>query len=138
MPNARRSIRFVRRSGPYVVLPAAALLLALLPVAGGAQTCDIQPTQAQMVQANFQRIAKEGDFASALDYAERARRGLDQLGAQARRCGCESAQAGFEAAAKEMRAARLAESRKALRDLVERVSKQFDAAMAEQRKCGAP
>jgi len=131
MHNACRFIR-------CCLLPCVALLSSLLPVEAGAQTCDIQPTQAQMVQANFQRIAKEGDFASALDYAERARRGLDQLGAQARRCGCEAAQAGFEAAAKEMRNARVAESRKALRELVERVSQQFDGAMAEQRKCGAP
>lgn len=138
-PDCRHTcLPFLAHAGKGFRLPVLALLIALLPAAAVGQTCDIQPTQAQMVQANFQRIAKEGDFASAQDYAERARRGLDQLGAQARRCGCDAAQAGFEAAAKAMRAARLAESRKALRDVAERVAKQFDDAMAEQRKCGAP
>ncbi|MBL8493846.1 MAG: hypothetical protein KAX84_08780 [Burkholderiales bacterium] len=126
-----------RRAGRrYRSFALAAFLTSLLPAIAVAQTCDIQPTQAQMVQANFQRIAKEGDFASAQDYAERARRGLDQLGAQARRCGCESAQAGFEDAAREMRQARLAESRAALRQVAERAAARFEAAMALQRACG--
>lgn len=119
------------------MLRVLALLLSLSPSLAAAQSCDEQPTQAQMVEANYQRIAKEGDFASAQDFAERARRGLDQLAAQARRCGCEAAQQGFEAAAKEMRRARTAESRKALREIAVRSASLFDGAMREQRRCAA-
>lgn len=111
-----------------------AAFCAVMPYAL-AQGCDSNPTQAPMVQANFQRVAKEGDFASALDYAERAQRGLDQLAAQARRCECTTAQTGFEAAAREMRRAKVAESRKVVRDITAKASALFDAAMAEQRKC---
>jgi Xaa-Pro aminopeptidase len=136
-PDCRHTcLPFLAHAGKGFRLPVLALLIALLPAAAVGQTCDIQPTQAQMVQANFQRIAKEGDFASAQDYAERARRGLDQLGAQARRCGCESAQTGFEDAAREMRKTRLAESRAALRQVAERASAAFEAAMVLQRVCG--
>lgn len=110
-----------------------ALLAAVLPAR--AQTCDSQPTQAQMVRANFQRVAKEGDFASTQDYAERAQRGLEQLAAQARRCGCAAAQSGFEEAAREMQRAKVAQSRKAVREVADRAATLFDAAMVEQKKC---
>lgn len=118
------------------VLLGAALSAAALPA--NAQICDSKPTQAQMVQTNFQRVAKEGDFASTLDYAERAQRGLEQLAAQARRCECVAAQTGFAAAANEMRRAKIAESRKAVREVAARAAALFDAAMVEQRRCASP
>lgn len=114
-------------------LLCAALSASALPAR--ALACDSKPTQAQMVQANFQRVAKEGDFASALDYAERAGRGLEQLAALARRCDCVAARSGFEAAASELRRAKVAESRKAVREVAERAAALFDAAMLELRKC---
>lgn len=110
-----------------------ALFAAGLPAR--AQSCEIRPVQAQMVQANFQRLAKEGDFASTLDYAERAQRGLEQLAAQARRCACEAAQHGFDEAAGEMRRAKVADSRVAVREVAARAAARFDAAMVEQRRC---
>lgn len=88
-----------------------------------------------MVQANFQRVAKEGDFASSLDYAERAQRGLDQLAAQARRCECAAAQIGFEAASREIRRAKFADSRKAVREIAAKANLLFDEAIVEQRRC---
>lgn len=117
--------------------PGLLLGLAVFGVMPNAfsQSCDGQPTQAQMVQANFQRVAKEGDLASALDYAERAQRGLDQLAAHARRCECAAAQADFEAASREMRRAKLAQSRTAVRDVAAKTTVLFDAAMAELRRC---
>lgn len=115
------------------VLLVIGLAVATLPAR--AETCDAQPAQAQLVQANFQRVAKEGDFASTQDYAERAQRGLAQLAAQARRCGCDAAQAAFDAAAVEMRLAKVAESRKAVREIADRATAMFDAGMVEQRKC---
>lgn len=122
----------------YCVVTAGALLglalsTAALPARG--QSCESRPNQAQMVQANFQRVAKEGDLVSALDYAERAQRGLEQLAAQARRCGCEAAQRRFEEAAGEMRRAKAAESRMVVREVATRAAATFDSAMAEQRKC---
>ena len=123
----------MRKMRAASLLLGIALFAAVLPAR--AQTCDSQPTQAQMVRANFQRVAKEGDFAFTQDYAERAQRGLEQLAALARRCGCEAAQSGFEAAAGEMRRARVAESRKAVREVASRAETLFDAAMVEQKKC---
>jgi hypothetical protein len=117
-------------------LVACALFAAAWPAF--AQSCESRPVQAQMVQLNFQRIAKEGDFASTLDYAERAQRGLEQLAAQARRCACEAAQHGFDEAAGEMRRARVADSRMAVREIAARAAARFDAAMADQRKCAGP
>lgn len=122
----------------YCILRAGALLgLALSTAAlpARAQSCEGRSNQAQMVQANFQRVAKEGDLVSALDYAERAQRGLEQLAAQARRCGCEAAQRRFEEAAGEMRRAKAAESRMVVREVATRAAATFDSAMAEQRKC---
>jgi len=110
-----------------------ALLAAASPAR--AQTCESPPTQAQLVQGNFQRVATEGDFVTARDYAERTWRGLDQLVAQARRCGCMAAQAGFEAAASEMRRTKATDSRVALRAVADKAFALFDGAMAEQRKC---
>ena len=136
MPRVGSATPGSSRTQVQCVLLGLALFAFVLPA--DAQTCDSQPTQAQMVRANFQRVAKEGDFASAQDYAERAQRGLDQLAAQARRCECGAAQIGFETAAREIRRAKLAESRKALREIVERATPLFDAAMVEQRKCAAP
>lgn len=109
------------------------LLAAALPVRG--QSCESPPTQAHLVQGNFQRVAKEGDFVTARDYAERTWRGLDQLAAQARRCGCLAAQSGFEEAAIEMRRTKAAETRKDLRAVADKSLALFDSAMAEQRKC---
>jgi hypothetical protein len=120
------------------VLAIGALLgfaLSAVALPARAQSCDSRPVQAQMVQANFQRLAKEGDFASTLDYAERAQRGLEQLAAQARRCACEAAQYGFDEAAGEMRRAKVADSRMAVREVAARAAARFDVAMAEQRKC---
>ncbi len=117
-------------------LVGCALFAAALPAF--AQSCESRPVQAQMVQLNFQRVAKEGDFASALDYAERAQRGLEQLAAQARRCACEAAQHGFDEAAGEIRRAKAADSRTAVREVAARAAARFDAAMIEQRKCTGP
>lgn len=133
-------VRRERRSGDSYFLHWGAIWLLLSTALIGAapaaaQSCDARPSQGPFVQANFQRIAKEGDLASAQDFADRARRGLDQLATEARRCGCEAAQTSFEAAAAQMRLARSAESRKALREVTDRAAAQFDAAMAEQRKC---
>ena len=108
-------------------------LAAALPA--GAQTCESPPTQAHLVQGNFQRVAKEGDFVTARDYAERTWRGLDQLAAQARRCGCAAAQSGFEAAASEMRLTKATDTRKDLRAVADKAFALFEGAMAEQRKC---
>jgi ATP/maltotriose-dependent transcriptional regulator MalT len=123
---------FLRQSATWLLLCTALAARA----EAAAQGCDARPQQSQFVQANFQRIAIEGDLASAQDFADRARRGLDQLASEARRCGCEAAQTRFEAAAAQMRLARSAESRKALREVTQQAVTQFDAAMAEQRKCG--
>lgn len=123
---------FLRQSVAWLLLSTA--LAAGTEAA--AQGCDARPPQSQFVQANFQRIAIEGDIATAQDFADRARRGLDQLASEARRCGCEAAQTNFEEAAARMRLARSAESRKNLREVTQQAVTQFDAAMAEQRKCG--
>lgn len=126
----------VRPAGmPRCSLQGLVLSLVLVGNPVWSQVCDVQPSQASMVLANFQRVLKEGDFASAQDYAERSQRGLDQLANQARRCGCEPARTGFESAAAEMRTARFADSRKALHAVVERATVTFDRAMAEQRRC---
>lgn len=113
-----------------------ALFTATLPAR--AQSCESRPNQAQMVQANFQRVAKEGDLVSAQDYAERTQRGLEQLAAQARRCGCDAAQRRFEEAAGEMRRAKASDSRKAMSEVATHAAATFDSGMAEQRKCAGP
>ena len=130
-PAKSTTLHFMRRRIAGVTLGIA--LAAALPA--GAQTCESPPTQAHLVQGNFQRVAKEGDFVTARDYAERTWRGLDQLAAQARRCGCAAAQGGFEAAASEMRLTKATDTRKDLRAVADKAFALFEGAMAEQRKC---
>ncbi|MGB7990898.1 MAG: hypothetical protein WCF44_15980 [Candidatus Methylophosphatis roskildensis] len=130
-PAKSTTLLFFRRRIAGVTLGIA--LAAALPA--GAQTCESPPTQAHLVQGNFQRVAKEGDFVTARDYAERTWRGLDQLAAQARRCGCAAAQSGFEAAASEMRLTKGTDTRKDLRAVADKAFALFEGAMAEQRKC---
>jgi hypothetical protein len=103
-----------------------------------AQRCDARPPQSQFAREDLRRAVSEGDLATAQDYADRARRGLDQLAGVATRCGCAVAQAKFEATSAQVRHARDAESRRELRDVITAAVPMFDDAMMELRNCAKP
>ena len=103
-----------------------------------AQRCDARPPQSQFAREDLRRAVTEGDLATAQDYADRARRGLDQLAGVATRCGCAVAQAKFEATSAQVRHARDAESRRELRDVITAAVPMFDDAMMELRNCAKP
>jgi hypothetical protein len=103
-----------------------------------AQRCDPRPPQSQFAREDLRRAATEGDLATAQDFADRARRGLDQLAGVATRCACAPAQAKFEAASAQVRHARDAESRRELRDVITGAVPMFDGAMLELRNCAKP
>jgi len=103
-----------------------------------AQRCDARPPQSQFAREDLRRAVTEGDLATAQDFADRARRGLDQLAGVAARCACAPAQSKFEAASAQVRRARDAESRRELRDVVTGAAPMFDDAMLELRNCAKP
>lgn len=117
------------------VLGAAALSAS---VSAYAQPCDSRPPQSQFARDDLRRAVTEGDLATAHDYADRARRGLDQLAGVATRCGCAAAGTKFEAASAQVRRARDAESRRELRDAGNQAVPLLDEAMLELRKCAKP
>jgi hypothetical protein len=116
-----------------VALQAALWIAA--PAAALAQGCDARPQQSQFAREDLKRAGTEPDLVIAQDFADRARRELEQLATGAARCGCAPAQARFEAAAAEVRRARDAETRRDLRDSVARTVPLFDGAMAALREC---
>ncbi len=99
------------------------------------QGCDPRPQQIQFATDDLRRAGSEADLAIAQDFADRARRELDQLASGAARCGCEPAQTRFEVAAAQMRQARDAESRGDLRGIVAKTVSLFDEAMAALKDC---
>ena len=103
-----------------------------------AQRCDARPPQSQFARDDLRRAVVEGDLATAQDFADRARRGLDQLAGVAARCACAPAQSKFEAASAQVRRARDLESRRELRQVVTGAVPMFDDAMLELRHCGKP
>ncbi len=107
------------------------------PAFAFALSCDARAPHIQFARDNLRRAASEGDLPTAQDYADRARRQLEQLARGAERCGCAPAQPRFEAAAAQLRKARDAESRRQVRDIVGRVLPQFEEAMAVLRGCAA-
>lgn len=116
-------------AGLVVAAALAAPSLAL------SQACDPRAPHAQFARDNLRRATAEGDLATAQDYADRARRQMEQLARGAERCGCTSAQPHFAAAAAELRKARDAESRRQLREVVGRAQPLFDGAMSDLRGC---
>lgn len=100
-----------------------------------AQTCDPRWPTVQFARDNMQRAASEGDLPTALDYAERARRQFDHLAELSTRCGCDAAADKFEEAAKRIRPAQEADSRKALREVVGATRPSFDAGMQLLQEC---
>ncbi|MCK7481385.1 MAG: hypothetical protein M0C28_32505 [Candidatus Moduliflexus flocculans] len=64
-----------------------------MSASGLAQRCDARPPQSQFAREDLRRAATEGDLATAQDFADRARRGLDRLAGVAARCACAPAQA---------------------------------------------
>jgi hypothetical protein len=131
----------MKRSGPDRAAHAVAgMMLAaalLAPSVAFALACDARAPHVQFARDNLRRAASEGDLPTAQDYADRARRQMEQLARGAERCGCPVAQPVFEAAAAELRKARDAESRRQVRDIVARVQPRFEEAMAALRACAA-
>lgn len=126
-----------RRSG-RAQCNVAALLAALwmaAPMPALPQGCDPRPQQSHFAMDNLRRAGSEADLAIAQDFADRARRELDQLASGAARCDCEPAQTRFEAAAAQLRQAREAESRRDLRGIVAKTVPLFDEAMAALKDC---
>lgn len=101
-----------------------------------AQTCDLRSPAVQFARDDLQRAATEGDLPTALDYADRARREFNHLADLATRCGCTAAVEKFEAAAKQIRAAQDADSRKSLREVIGATKPIFDAALQQLQECG--
>jgi hypothetical protein len=110
-------------------------LVAAIGVAG-AQTCDPRWPTVQFARDDLQRAATEGDLPTAQDYADRTRREFNHLAELSTRCGCTDAAAQFEAAAKQIRPAVGAESRRALRDIAVAVKPVLDAGLAKLQECG--
>lgn len=117
------------------VLRCTAIGLALLAGIAQAQTCDLRSPPVQFARDDLQRAATEGDLPTALDYADRARREFNHLADLATRCGCSAAIEKFEAAAKQIRAAQDADSRKGLREVVGGTKPIFDAALQQLQEC---
>lgn len=117
----------------------AATILLAASIAGAAsaqaQSCDSRPAQSHFAREDLRRAVSEGDFATAQDFSDRARRELEQLASIATRCGCAPAQSRFEAAAAQVHHARDAETRRELRDTVKQTIQLFDEAMLELRAC---
>lgn len=110
-------------------------LAAALGVAA-AQTCDVRWPAVQFARDNVQRAATEGDLPTALDYADRARREFNHLADLSTRCGCTAATERFEEAAKLIRPAQDADSRRALREVIANAKPAFDAGLDQLRECG--
>lgn len=91
--------------------------------------------QINFVQDNLHRVTIEGDLATAQDFADRARRQLDQLAGSARRCGCPPAQAKFEELVLELRRAQRLDNRKELRELAARVKLGFKDGVESLKTC---
>lgn len=124
---------FDRRSGALLGLLLVSLLSA--PTVVRAVACDPRAPHVQIARDNLRRAASEGDLATAQDYADRARRQMEQLARGAERCGCDAAKPLFETAAAELRKARDSESRRDLRDAVGRMLPRFEAALDTLRRC---
>lgn len=118
---------------------AATILLAAGSIAGAgsaqAQSCDSRPAQSHFAREDLRRAVSDGDFATAQDFSDRARRELEQLASIAVRCGCGPAQSRFEAAAAQVHQARDAETRRELRKTVNETIRLFDEAMQALRHC---
>lgn len=113
--------------------------IAMLLAAEGAwaqDSCNPRWPTVQFVRDDLQRASREGDLPSALDYADRARRDLEQLANLSTRCACPAAAAKFSEAARLLRPAQAAESRKALREVIGGVRPVFDQGMEQLLACG--
>lgn len=124
------------RANGWNSLWVTAIAATLWSSQAAAQDCDARWPQLQFARDDLQRAATEGDLASALDYADRARRRFDSLATQAARCECPPAAAKFEEAAVGMRRAQNAESRKELREVTSGAKTTFEAAQAQLQDCG--
>lgn len=120
--------RRVLRSAVFGLIAAAGI--------AEAQTCDPRWPAVQFVRDDLQRAASEGDLPTAQDYADRARREFDHLAGLATRCGCVGAVAKFEDAARQIRRAQDAESRRDLREVIGATRPIFDAALLQLQECG--
>lgn len=115
---------------------AGLLCLVFFPAtAVHAQQCDPRMPQINFVQDNLHRVTIEGDLATAQDFADRARRQLDQLAGSARRCGCPPAQAKFEELVLELRRAQRLDNRKELRELAARAKLGFKDGVESLKTC---
>lgn len=121
-----------RRGGAKLVT-----LLGLFAAVGVAvaQTCDMRWPAVQFARDNLQRVATEGDLPTALDYADRARREFNHLAELATRCGCTAAAERFTEAAKLIRPAQDADSRRALREVAAATKPALEAGLAQLREC---
>lgn len=99
------------------------------------QTCDARSQHLAYVREDLRRAGMEADFPTALDFADRGRRELDQLAVTAGRCGCAPAQAGFETLAVRLKRAGLVETRQDLRDAVKQLPPLLDEAISHLKDC---
>lgn len=113
-------------------------LALLLAAQGGVaqEACNPRWPTVQFVRDDLQRASREGDLPSALDYADRARRGLEHLAKLSARCACPAAAGQFDEAARRLRPAQAADSRAKLREVVGGVRPLFDQGMERLVACG--
>lgn len=115
------------------ILTFSLALLAMTAWAG----CEIRPQHINYLREDLRRAAIEGDVPTALDFADRGRRELDQLALAAGRCGCTVAQQGFEATSRQLKKLALTEVRAELRAGVKAVQTGSEQAVSLWKACGA-